>query len=157
MIAGQQAQVIAGISSQLQLRLITAQLKLQKEMSYYVSEDNSDYKAVQAEIASYNDQIAKLNNQGFDSDDSSIPAKLAPELANRYLTLMRDYKFSEVVYEVINKQSKAAELDSQSEVVPLAVQVISQADVPIHKSRPKRSFSVILGFMVGLILSSIYF
>ena len=149
-LAGQQAQVIAGISTQLQVQLISAQTQLQS-MSYYVSSENPDYKGLQARISSLTKQLDQLNSQNVD-DNVTIPAGLAPKLANQYLSLAREFNFREVVYSVMLKQAKAAQLDSQSELSPLAIQVVDEAVVPIHKSKPKRLQIIAGSFFLGLIL-----
>ena len=154
-IAGQQAQVIAGISTQLQAQLVVAQSQLQS-MRYYVSTDNPDYQALLAHIDSYKQQLDKLNNQNSD-DNIAIPANLAPELANQYLNLMRDFTFHEVVYTVMVKQSKASQLDAQSEIAPLAIQVIDPATVPLYKAKPKRVYVCLGWLMFGLMGSCVYF
>lgn len=155
-IAGQQSQVIAGISTQLQARLVSAQIELRR-ISYYVSPQNPDYLSLESQIYSLKHQLAALNNQSIDSDGLVIPAGLAPNLANQYIRLMRDFKFKELVYEVMLKQSKAAQLDSLSEMGPLVIQVIDPAVVPLYKAKPKRLFIVVGGLAFGLLSSCIYF
>ncbi len=154
-VAGQQAQIIAGISTQLQAQLIAAQAELQS-MSYYASPNNSDYLALESQIQSLKQQLQSLNNQDVDGN-IAIPVGLAPTLANEYIGLMRDFKFKELVYEVMLKQSKAAQLDAQSEIMPLAIQVVDPAQVPLYKSKPKRLKIVLGSMLLGLIASSIYF
>lgn len=154
-IAGQQVQIIAGISSQLQAQLIAAQAELQS-MSYYASPNNSDYLALESQIQSLKQQLQSLNNQGVDGN-IAIPVGLAPALANEYIGLMRDFKFKELVYEVMLKQSKAAQLDAQSEIMPMAIQVVDPAVVPLYKAKPKRLRIIVGAFIIGFIIGSIYF
>lgn len=154
-IAGQQAQVIAGISTQLQAKLVSAQIELRR-ISYYISPQNPDYLSLESQIYSLKHQLAALNNQSLDSDGLVIPAGLAPNLASQYIRLMRDFKFKELVYEVMLKQSKAAQLDSLSEMGPLAIQVVDPAVVPFYKSKPKRLYIIIGGFIVGFLATVLY-
>lgn len=154
-IAGQQAQVIAGISTQLQAKLVSAQIELRR-ISYYVSPQNPDYLSLESQIYSLKHQLAALNNQSIDSDGLVIPAGLAPNLANQYIRLMRDFKFKELVYEVMLKQSKAAQLDSLSEMGPLAIQVVDPAVVPFYKSKPKRLYIIVGSFIFGFLATVIY-
>lgn len=153
MLAGQQSQVIANISTQLQVQLVDAQTRLQS-MSYYVSQDNPDYQALQVKITSIKKQLDQLNNQNVD-DNIAIPAGLAPKLANEYISLMRNFQFRQVVYDVMMRQSKAAQLDAQSEMEPLAIQVVDAAQVPIYKSKPKRLLVIIGGLLIGILISSL--
>lgn len=154
-IAGQQSQVIAGISTQLQARLVSAQIELRR-ISYYVSPQNPDYLSLESQIYSLKHQLAALNNQSIDSDGLVIPAGLAPNLANQYIRLMRDFKFKELVYEVMLKQSKAAQLDSLSETGPLAIQVVDPAEVPFYKSKPKRLYIIVGSFIFGFLVTALY-
>lgn len=154
-IAGQQSQVIAGISTQLQARLVSAQIELRR-ISYYVSPQNPDYLSLESQIYSLKHQLAALNNQSIDSDGLVIPAGLAPNLANQYIRLMRDFKFKELVYEVMLKQSKAAQLDSLSETGPLAIQVIDPAVIPFYKSKPKRLYIIVGSFIFGFLVTALY-
>lgn len=151
-VAGQQAQIIAGISTQLQAQLIAAQAQLQS-VSYYASPNNSDYLALESQVLSLKQQIQDLNNQG--GDNIAIPVGLAPTLANEYIGLMRDFKFKELVYEVMLKQAKAAQLDAQSEIMPMAIQVVDPAQVPIYKSRPKRLIVLVVSTFVGFLFWSL--
>lgn len=153
-VAGQQAQILAGISTQLQVQLIAAQAQLQS-MSYYASPNNSDYQSLESQILSLKKQIQELNNQG--GDGIVVPVGLAPSLANEYVGLMRDFKFKELVYEVMLKQSKAAQLDAQSEIMPMSIQVVDPAQVPLHKSKPKRVYIVVGALIGSIFVCAIYF
>ncbi len=154
-IAGQQVQVIANISMQLQTQLVVAQYQLES-MRYYVNTDNPDYLALQTKINSIKTQLDKINNQ-TGGEDIAIPSGLAPELANQYLNLMRDFVFKELVYNVLLKQSKASQLDALSEVVPLSIQVIDPAQVPIYKSKPRRARLLFTAFTLSAFFSGLYF
>lgn len=153
-IAGQQAEIIAGIATQLQAQLVSANVQLQS-MSYYLSPDNPQYKALQATISSYKEQLNQANNQSL-SDKISLPSNLAPELASKYVSLVRDLRFKELVYDVMRRQAKATQLDSLSEVSPMAVQVIDFADVPILKTSPKRLKIVMYSLVMGLVIGALF-
>lgn len=150
-LAGQQAQVIAALSTHLQEQLVIAQTQ-QKTASYYLSQDSADYKAQQTKIEALRAQLNQLNNQNIE-DDVTIPAGLAPTLARQYIGLMREFTFRQMIFEVMFKQAKAAQLDTQSELVPLALQVIDPATVPLYKSGPKRLKITLNGLFIGLLLS----
>lgn len=150
-LAGQQAQVIANISAQLQTQLVSAQIQL-RNMAYYAGSDNADYKNLQAKVDSIKKQLEQLSSQNV--DNVSIPVGLAPSLASQYIRLMRDFQFKQVVYEVMMKQSKAAQLDAQSEMEPLAIQVVDPAQIPLYKAKPKRLYILIIVFILSFIISS---
>lgn len=154
-IAGQQVQVLASIATQLQSKLVVAQAQLQS-LAYYASTDNPEYKSLQAQIDSYKQQLNQLNDRD-NTDNIAIPSNLAPELAQQYLNLMRNFVLQEEIYKLLTKQYQANRLDALSEMIPTAVQIVDPATVPLHKSKPKR-LKIILGALVlGALLSSVYF
>lgn len=154
-IAGQQVQVLASIATQLQSKLVVAQAQLQS-LAYYASPENSEYKSLQAQIDSYKQQLNQLNDRDS-TDNIAIPSNLAPDLAQQYLNLMRNFVLQEEIYKLLTKQYQANRLDALSEMIPTAVQVVDPAVVPLHKSKPKR-LKIILGALVfGSLFSSVYF
>ena len=154
-IAGQQVIVVENLATQLQAQLVVAQAQLQA-MSLYASPDNPDYIKLNSQIASYKGQLDKLNNSAS-PDPIGVPAGLAPELAKQYAGLMRDVMFRQEVYKIIARQYEANRLDSVSELTPVGIQVVDPAVIPLYKSKPKRLFVIVGGFMLGLIISSGYF
>jgi uncharacterized protein involved in exopolysaccharide biosynthesis len=151
-IAGQQVQVLASIATQLQSKLVVAQAQLQS-LAYYASPDNPEYKSLQVQIDSYKQQLNQINDRDS-ADNIAIPSNLAPDLAQQYLNLMRNFVLQEEVYKLLTKQYQANRLDALSEMIPTAVQVVDPAVEPLHKSKPKR-LKVVLGAMVlsGLLTS----
>lgn len=154
-IAGQQVQVLASIATQLQSKLVVAQAQLQS-LAYYASPDNSEYKSLQAQIDSYKQQLNQLNDRDS-ADNIAVPSNLAPDLAQQYLNLMRNFVLQEEIYKLLAKQYQANRLDALSEMIPTAVQVVDPAAVPLHKSKPKRLKIVLVAIVLGALLSSVYF
>lgn len=154
-IAGQQVQVLASIATQLQSKLVVAQAQLQS-LAYYASTDNPEYKSLQAQIDSYKQQLNQLNDRD-NTDNIAIPSNLAPELAQQYLNLMRNFVLQEEIYKLLTKQYQANRLDALSEMIPTAVQIVDPATVPLHKSKPKRLKIVLSAVVLGLLSSSLYF
>jgi tyrosine-protein kinase Etk/Wzc len=154
-LAGQQVQVIAGIASQLQLQLVTAQMQLQS-MGIYASPNNPEYKALSEKIQSIKDQLSKLNNQNTD-DKVIIPAGIAPDLAEEYVILSRELKLREQIYSVVTRQYEATKLDALSEIKPLSIQIIDPAVIPSERSKPNR-LKIISGvLLVSLLVSVVFF
>ena len=91
------------------------------------------------------------------NDPVGIPAGLAPEMAKQFANLQRDVVFRQEVYKIIARQYEANRLDSVSEQTPVGIQVVDPAVIPLYKSKPKRANTVVGGFMLGLIASSVYF
>lgn len=154
--AGIQAQVITGLSTQLQAQLVVAQSQLQA-MSLYATIDNPDYQSLQAKVEGLRKQLDAISGQANTSDQLSIPAGLAPGLSQQYADLMRDMLMNEEMLKVVAKQYQASRLDTLSEIAPTGVQIIDPAQIPLYKSKPRRLNVLVGGFVLGLIASSIYF
>ena len=157
--AGQQSQMIAGLTTQLQAQLVVTQAQLQA-MSLYATPDNPDYKETSAKVDAIRKQLNDISGQqtqnASNPDNLPIPAGLAPELAQQYANLMRDVVLNDEILKLVAKQYEAARLDALSEMAPTAIQIIDPAQVPLHKSKPKRLKLIIIGFSLGLTLSTIY-
>lgn len=154
-IAGQQVQVLASIATQLQSKLVVAQAQLQS-LAYYANPDNPEYKSLQVQIDSYKQQLNQLNDRDT-ADDIAIPSNLAPDLAQQYLNLMRNFVLQEEIYKLITKQYQANRLDALSEMIPTAVQVVDPAVIPLHKAKPKRLKIVLGAIVLSGLLTSICF
>lgn len=153
--AGTQEQVIVGLSTQLQAQLVVAQSQLQA-MSLYATNDNPDYKYLQANVDGIKKQLDAISGQ-TDADQLYIPAGLAPGLSQQYSDLMRDMLMNEEVFKIVAKQYQASRLDMLSEIVPTNVQIIDPAQIPFYKSKPKRLNIILVGFILGLIISIMYY
>lgn len=154
-IAGQQASVIAGITTQLQAQLTVYQSQLEA-MKLYASEDNPDYQLLKSQINAIKTQLSRISGQPGTADNITIPANLAPDLAQKYVDLTRVRLIREAVYKVLVNQYESYKYDSLIEQSPTPIQVIDPAQIPLYKSRPKRLQIVILSFILSLFISSIY-
>lgn len=154
-VAGQQVQALARIGTQLQAQLVVAQAQLQS-MSLYATPDNPEYINLKTKIDSYKQQLDNITSP--ESPDSiGVPANTAPKLAKQYAKLMQELALRQEIYKVIQKQYEANRLDMLSEISPVGIQIVDPAQVPFYKSKPKRLFVILGGFMFGLIVSSVYF
>lgn len=158
-VAGQQSQMIAGLTTQLQAQLVVAQAQLQA-MSLYASTDNPDYREASAKVDAIRKQLNDISGQqtqdSNNSDSLPIPAGLAPGLAQQYANLIRDVMLNDEILKVVAKQYEAAKIDTLSEIVPTAIQIIDPAQVPLHKSKPKRLKILVGAFVVGFLFSCIF-
>jgi uncharacterized protein involved in exopolysaccharide biosynthesis len=65
-----------------------------------------------------------------------------------YVAAYREFKYQEALFDLIARQYEIARVDESREGGQ--VQVIDIAVAPERKSRPKRSFFAIVGFVLGL-------
>jgi uncharacterized protein involved in exopolysaccharide biosynthesis len=70
---------------------------------------------------------------------------------------MRNFVLQEEIYKLLTKQYQANRLDALSEMIPTAVQIVDPANVPLHKSKPKRLKIILGAFVLGALLSCVYF
>lgn len=158
--AGQQSQMIAGLTTQLQAQLVVAQAQLQA-MSLYATTDNPDYKETSAKVDAIRKQLNDISGQqtqnSSNPDSLPIPAGLAPELAQQYANLMREVVLNDEVLKVVAKQYEAAKIDALSEMAPTAIQIIDPAQVPLHKSKPKRAIIIFISILIGASLGIFYY
>lgn len=154
-IAGQQLQAVSTLSIQVQAQLVTAQSQLQA-MSLYATSNNPEYKSLQATINSLKTQLDKLSGQSNAADQLPIPPGLAPDLAQQYKNLLRDALVYEEIYKLLVTQYQSAKIDVISEQTPSIIQVVDPAQVPIHKSSPRRLKIIFSSFILGIFLSIVY-
>lgn len=150
--AGQQGQIITALTTQLVTTLMDTQSKIQTTSEYATSE-NSEYKRLQAKKNSLNDELARLSGRG--NNGLAIASSLTPGLAQEYYNLVSDVHTAEELYLAILKRHQLVLVDTIIQSQPVAIQVIDPAQVPLHKSKPRRIFivkcSMVFGIFVGLV------
>jgi tyrosine-protein kinase Etk/Wzc len=121
-------------------------------MKTYASKDNPDLKRAQQELESLRTQLRKLEErEGKGLTESVIPTGQIPSLGMEYLRKMRDFKYSEMLYELLVKQFEAARLEEARESAN--VQIAYEAVPPERKAKPKTIMWTALAVAVGLFLS----
>ena len=153
-IASNQLQVITGLSTQLQSQLITAQMQLQA-LGHFETPENPDYKQLQSQIKSIKDRLSAISGTGFD-DSIPVPANLAPDLAQKYIALMRDYTFRTEIYQILVRQYEYAKLDEASDVTPIVVQVIDNAEPPQFATKPRKKLIISASIFGSTLLCLIF-
>jgi tyrosine-protein kinase Etk/Wzc len=121
-------------------------------MKTYASNNNPDLKRAQQELESLRTQLKKLEEkEGKGLSESVIPTGQIPSLGMEYLRKMRDFKYIEMLYELLVKQYEAARLEEARESTN--VQIGCEAVPPQRKAKPKTILWTALAVAVGLFLS----
>lgn len=157
--SGQQAAVVADLSTQLQAQLVVVRSQLQA-MSLYATPDNPDYKNLQATVNSLEKQVNDVNGKNITSSDNMqlpIPSHLAPALSSEYSNLERDVLLNEEILKILFKQYENSKIEGYSQMVPSSIEVIDPALVPTYKSKPKKLKLIAIAFLLGIVLSSLYY
>jgi len=95
-------------------------------MRGYLTESAPDFKRAQSELAALRRQLAQTEK------DSTSPAS-----GSDYITKYRDYKYYEVLFELMAKQFEVARIDESREGA--VIQVVDKALPPERKSKPKKA------------------
>jgi tyrosine-protein kinase Etk/Wzc len=115
-------------------------------MRGYLSDASPDIRQAQQELAALRAQLAKAQR-------AETPAEEA--LTSDYIALYREFKYQEVLFELIAKQYEIARLDEAREGT--TVQVVDAAVPPERKARPKRALIAILAALAtGATLVFVY-
>lgn len=148
----QAAAILQGITS---LRsLITAREVQLQVMKTYATQTNPDVKRVEEEIAALKEQYRKLEErQSGSTPDVVIRTGDIPTLGTEYVRKLRDFKYNELLYELLVKQYEAAKLDEARESA--IIQVIHPAAPADQKTKPKLILMVVLAFIGGGLLSTL--
>ena len=128
---------ILGVA-QLKAQLVVQEVQLAGMRSRF-TDTTQEVKDLKASITNLRSQIAKVegNERG-----SSIPAMgSVPELGQKYVRLMREFKVQESIFEVLTKQHEMAKMSEAKDVV--GMQIIQKATTPDKKVKPKRSMIVL--------------
>lgn len=127
---------IAGLRAQ-----VTAQEIKLSTMRGYLTEQNSDFQLAQRELASLRAQLAQA--------ERAQPA--GGTQGAEYLSRLRDFRYQEALFELLNKQLESARLDEAREGA--VVQVVDTAVPPEYKSSPKKAqIAVFTTLATGILL-----
>lgn len=125
------------------LARIKAQVAAQQvkiaSMRGFVTNDNPDLRQAETELLALKNQLERVQAKADDD-----PAR------SGYAEKYREFKYHQVLFELVVQQYEMARLDEARE--GNVIQVIDRADPPERKSRPKRS----LIFVAATILAGVF-
>lgn len=113
-------------------------------MRTFAADRNPDLQRTQQELESMRRELAKIEGTGsVKAADSVSPAKSIDNLS-----LLRDLKYYETIYELLARQYEMAKIDEAKDSAIL--QVLDRAIEPDFKSKPNRRNIVLLSALVAL-------
>jgi len=115
-------------------------------MQSYAAPQNPALGKARQELAALRQQMSKLETGGGNSAAYPTPSG-ANERGVKSLTLLRDVKYNEFLFELLGKQYELARIDEAKEGT--VIQVVDKAIVPDRRSSPKRSLIVLLSVIVA--------
>ncbi|MBI4824011.1 MAG: hypothetical protein HY805_07275 [Nitrospirae bacterium] len=147
----EQATAVIGSVSELRARISGKEVEL-KVMRTYATQYNPDIQMIEEEIRGLKAELNKLETKGSGHNPESLmPAGKIPAIGTEYIRRLREFKYSEAIYEILLKQYEVARLDEARDSA--VIQVIEEAIPPENRLRPKRTSMVITGTLIGFILS----
>ena len=121
---------------------VTAQEVKLAAMRGYLADTSPDFRQALQELAALRAQLAR-------AEEAQAPA--TGDAARDYISRYRDFKYQEVLFELMARQYEIARLDEAREGA--LVQVVDAAVPPERKSRPQRALiAVVTTLAVGLLL-----
>ncbi len=120
-------------------------------MRSFAADRNPDLQMAQQELASLKRELAKIEGVGGTNATTNSPSGQVSDS----LSLLRNVKYHEVIFELLARQYEIAKIDEAKE--SSVIQVMDKAIEPDRKSKPKRAILVILWTMAaglaGIILA----
>jgi uncharacterized protein involved in exopolysaccharide biosynthesis len=112
------------------------------------TDSNPEVVRTRAEIATLTTQLNALQT-GAASAETGTPTSRVPEEALVYTRRLREVKFHESLFDLLEKQFESAK--QQEAKTPSIVQVLDPALPAIHKSWPPRTSYTLISFIVGMV------
>lgn len=120
----------ADVGANLMAQKIALEVRLQV-LRQSLAESSEEVRRVRQELAAIERQVGGLPQAGIE-----------------IMRLWRDVKVQEQVFELLTAQLEEARIRETRDTP--TVEVLDHAEVPLHKSRPKRAWIVLGGMMIGL-------
>lgn len=132
---------------------LMAQLALQETQLAVLKKSFTD---AAPEVTKTKASIITIKNQ-IDHLESKNPANAIPSIGSipgiseQYIKIMREFKKQETLVELLTKQYEMTLFSEAKDVSP--IHIIQTAKVPDKKTRPKRFIIIIVGSILGVIVS----
>jgi tyrosine-protein kinase Etk/Wzc len=139
---------IVETTSRLRAQISAKEIQLHS-MDAFVTANNPDYRAVQEELASLKNELARLENDRSPSNNAS-----GKQEGLNNIKLLRNVKYQQMLFELLAKQYELARIDEAKD--PMIVQVLDPATTPERKYKPKRTIIVALAGIAGLFLAVLW-
>jgi tyrosine-protein kinase Etk/Wzc len=149
-----QAKAMIESLTELRARAAAKQVELQALRSY-ATDRNPEVEIAQRELASIQDEIARLESRSRASKLPDLGLEDVPGAGMEYLRAEHEVKYRQALFDLLIRQYDAARLDESKE--PTIIQVMEPAIEPDRKSSPRRTLIVlaasVLGFFIGCIVA----
>jgi tyrosine-protein kinase Etk/Wzc len=148
--AGSQTGALIGTLASLRAQVTAKEVQL-RALRAYATGQNPEVKKVQNELAALYGALEKLEAGQGSGQDPLNPAGGMPKARLEYMRLLREAKFNEYLYGLLQKQFEMAKLGEVKDAA--VIQVIDEAVPPQVRFKPKRTLMVMLAAVLGFFLS----
>lgn len=124
---------------------ISAQEIRLSSMRSYMTETNPEYRMALGQLAALKTELAK--------EEQTTNSKVGA-VGGDYVTKYRDFKYNELLFELMARQFEMARLDEAREGA--VIQVVDRAQPPERKSKPKRAIISVIATILGFIFLAIF-
>ena len=137
-----QAKAMIEGMADLRARAAAKQIELQALKSYS-TERNPQVEIAERELASIQDEIARMEQRSQSSRSSALGLGDVPSAGMDYLRAEHEVKYRQAMFDLLLRQYDAAKLDESKEAA--IIQVVEPAIQPDRRSSPQRTL-MIVGF-----------
>jgi uncharacterized protein involved in exopolysaccharide biosynthesis len=148
--AGSQTGALIGTLASIRAQVTAKEVQL-RALRAYATGQNPEVKKVQNELAALYAQLEKLEAGQGSGQDPLNPAGGMPQARLEYMRLLREAKFNEYLYGLLQKQFEMAKLGEVKDAA--VIQIIDEAVPPQVRFKPKRRLMVMLAAVLGFFLS----
>lgn len=145
------ARAVIGYEAQSREQLAAKTVEL-RSMKVYLCDDNPQVQVAEREVQSLRQQADQLSEK-YAGGSTGYSNAGASSASLDYARSLREVKTDETLYELLLKNLEVAKLDEARE--GNVTRIVSPAVEPDLKDGPHRSFFLVGGFVLGLIVSSI--
>ena len=148
--AGSQTGALVGTLASLRAQITAKEVQL-RALKAYATGQNPEVKKVQNELSALYGQLERLEADQGSARDPLNPEGGMPKARLEYMRLLREVKFNEYLYSLLQKQFEMAKLGEVKDAA--VIQVIDEAVPPQVRFKPKRTLMVLLAAVLGFFLS----
>ena len=132
--------------------LTAKEIELSVQDNVNVARNNPKRKALTYEIQALQQKIEALN-KGNDNASVALSVSLTaiPKIERELKNLMREQVKQETLYALLAQQHEQAKIEEASDEISLAI--LDPAIPPVGRSKPNRKLLLLLGGVIGLMLS----
>ena len=156
----EQTKAMVSASAELQGQIIVAESQLQGLTEIYTP-NNVRVRSAQARIDELKRQLTKLSGSAKDASPTLAEGELYPSIRQlpilgvQWADLFRKVKIQETIFELLTQQYELAKIQEAKEIP--TIRVIDPADYPERRSWPPRVWIIVIGTLLGFVLTIVWF